>query len=69
MERQIVDSSTLASVGYESNVLEIEFHNGRIYQYFYVPEFLFLGLMKAGSHGTYFNQHIRHAGYEHERIS
>ena len=39
MNRVPVQSSNLASVGYDSGnmVIEIEFHSGRIYQYFNVP--------------------------------
>ncbi len=40
MDRTPVSSSNLASVGYdsESMVLEIEFLNGSVYQYFDAPE-------------------------------
>ena len=39
--------------------LEVEFLDGRVYQYFDVPEFEYRNLMQAGSHGTYFNASIR----------
>ena len=56
-----VDSSNLASVGYNpwSGVLEIEFHGGRIYQYFGVPLDVYWGLMNATSHGKFFHAHIK----------
>jgi len=56
-----VSSSNLASVGYSafSETLEIEFHGGRVYQYFDVPASEYAGLMAAGSHGTYFHAHIK----------
>ena len=56
-----VRSSNLASVGYSafSATLEIEFHGGRIYEYFGVPESVHAGLMAAESHGKFFARHIR----------
>ncbi len=61
MDRIPVQSSNLASVGYEGDILEVEFRNGRIYQYFTVPEWVHRDLMEASSVGTYFNQNIRNA--------
>ncbi len=50
MERLAVNSSNLASVGYdeESSTLEIEFNSDYIYQYFGVPFHLFTALMLRG---------------------
>ena len=61
MERIPVNSSNLASVGYEpaTLTLEIEFKKGRVYQYFDVPESEYSALMQASSHGTYFSAYIR----------
>ena len=61
MDRTPVSSSNLASVGYQavSSTLEIEFVSGSIYQYFDVSEAEWRGLTQAGSHGTYFNAHIK----------
>ena len=61
MNRTPVSSSNLSSVGYDpaSKILEIEFHSGRVYQYFNVPESVYHGLMNASSKGGYFNQHIK----------
>jgi hypothetical protein len=63
MDRQSVSSSNLASVGYDpgSETLEIEFLNGRIYQYYNVPEFMHERLMQAPSVGTFFNAEIKNA--------
>lgn len=46
MNRQKVLSSNIFSIGYEedSSVLEIQFQNGGLYQYFNVSKSLFLGL-------------------------
>lgn len=61
MQRTPVQSSTIHSVGYEGNVLEIQFHSGGVYQYFQVPERIHSGLINAPSKGTFFHQNIRGA--------
>jgi len=70
MDRTPVSSTNLKSVGYdtENMVLEIEFHNGGIYQYFNVPESKYEGLMKADSHGKYFDAYIKKGGYRFKKI-
>ncbi len=71
MERVPVESSDLASVGYntEAAILEIEFHSGGIYQYSGVPQDIHRGLMNAGSKGRYFHQNIKNAGYPYTKVS
>lgn len=59
MHRVPVESSSIESVGYEKNVLEVSFRNGGLYQYFDVPEEAVLALMRAESKGRFFNQEIR----------
>ena len=61
MERALVRSSNISSIGYEANsqTLEVEFHSGNIYQYNRVPEAVHDALMNARSHGAYFNDHVR----------
>jgi hypothetical protein len=59
MQRQHVTSSNIESVGYEAGVLEVAFHSGGIYQYRGVPEGVYLSLMSASSHGSYFNDHVK----------
>lgn len=61
MNRTPVDSSNLASVGYDasSEILEVEFKHGGIYQYSDVPEDVYEELMSASSHGIYFSANIR----------
>ncbi|MDE0581276.1 MAG: KTSC domain-containing protein [bacterium] len=61
MQRISVVSSNLASVGHEAGIklLEIEFHDGRVYQYEDVPESSYHALMSADSIGSYFHRHIR----------
>lgn len=70
MNRTNVTSSNIASIGYDSEqmILEVEFLNGSIYQYFDVPESLYVGIMSAGSHGKYLNDYIKRGGYRYERI-
>ncbi|MCY4107830.1 MAG: KTSC domain-containing protein [Chloroflexi bacterium] len=61
MKRIPVNSSSIAEIGYDesSQTLEVQFRNGRVYQYFSVPGQVANELMDAGSHGQYVNQHIK----------
>jgi hypothetical protein len=70
MHRIPVSSSNLASVGYDegSQILEIEFIDGSVYQYFNVPVRVFDGFMSAASHGKYFHRNIRQAGYRYRLV-
>jgi hypothetical protein len=69
-ERTPVRSSALRSVGYgeEQQTLEIEFPNGAVYQYFDEPPEVYRGLIGAKSHGRYFHQHVRDAGYRYLKM-
>jgi len=69
MERKSVESSNLASIGYdaENEILEVEFKHGGVYQYFDVPENVYDELMNADSHGVYFSANIRN-DYEYEKL-
>ncbi|MDR8389504.1 KTSC domain-containing protein [Aliifodinibius sp. S!AR15-10] len=60
MNRIPVDSSNIASIGYDQDraLLEIEFNNGRIYEYYDVPQYEYDQLMAAESHGSYANENI-----------
>ncbi|HEX3661367.1 MAG TPA: KTSC domain-containing protein [Acidobacteriaceae bacterium] len=60
MERISVNSSNIASVGYDadSQTLEIEFNNGGVYQYSGVPQEIYGGMMSADSKGKYFHANI-----------
>jgi hypothetical protein len=62
MEREPVNSSAIASVGYDSasDTLEIEFTSGQIYQFSGVADQVHADLMGADSIGGYFSAHIRH---------
>ena len=54
-------SSSIASVGYdeETNMLEVGFHSGRVYEYRNVPAHIAAELITAPSVGRYLNQHIK----------
>lgn len=69
MERQSVQSSNLASIGYdaENEILEVEFNHGGVYQYFDVPENVYEELMDADSHGVYFSAKIRN-DYSYQKL-
>ena len=68
MYRTSVSSSNLVSVGYENGILEIEFHDGSIYQYHNIPDHIYRGLMSASSKGTYLDQYVKKAGYSYTKI-
>ena len=70
MERQPVQSSNLASVGYDTTnaILEVGFLNGGVYQYSGVPEGVYEGLMNAGSKGSFFDQNVKKAGYSCTKV-
>jgi hypothetical protein len=61
IKRQPVDSSVLASAGYDSakRLLEIEFHSGAIYRYLEVPEEIYRRLLAAESKGHFFGAAVR----------
>ena len=61
MQRVLVESTTLASAGHDATaaVLELQFHNGAVYQYFHVPRRVYRDLLWASSKGGYFNHNIR----------
>ena len=63
VKRIAVESNYLRSVGYDSSsqVLEIEFRKGGVYQYIDVPPTVYTNLMNAPSHGRYFNENIKEA--------
>ncbi|MBU2492663.1 MAG: KTSC domain-containing protein [Bacteroidetes bacterium] len=70
MERQYVDSSMIATVGYDSNIaiLEVEFKNGgAVWQYYDVPENIYYELMSASSVGKYFYGNIK-GQYSENRV-
>ena len=62
MDRDMVDSSMIASIGYEqsSGTVEVEFRSNRqIWHYYDVPEITYNELRAAGSLGRAFNAIIK----------
>lgn len=61
MKRSHVKSSNISEVGYheKTETLEVLFRNGRMYQYFDVPSWVYQGLLGADSCGRYLNQEIK----------
>jgi hypothetical protein len=60
MDRILVQSSNLVSVGYDvvNRLLEVEFLTGKVYQYHDVPNDVYQGLMTAPSKGEYLHDNI-----------
>lgn len=69
MRRSPVDSTSIASVGYDpaSRTLEIEFHDGDVYQYFNVPAVVHRDLLAAPSVGRYFAHFVK-TGYRARKV-
>lgn len=69
MNRQHVTSSNISAVGYDASdgTLEVEFHDGSIYQYSAVPASVYRSLLDAPSMGSYFHAHIR-TTYPYRRL-
>lgn len=70
MNRTPVDSSNIASIGYdpETATLEVEFlKDGSVYQYFDVPAQVHEELMTASSHGSYLASRIKGA-FQYSRV-
>lgn len=64
MERTSVNSSHIKSLGWNNNVLEVEFHDGDIYHYHGVSANKHRALMAeaerpGGSVGSHFHRNIR----------
>jgi len=70
MERIPVKSSNVASVGYDeqTNILEIAFRSGAIYQYPGVEPQTHAKLLSADSVGKFINQNIVNGGFKGERV-
>jgi hypothetical protein len=60
MDRILVQSSNLVSVGYDEStqILEVEFQTGKVYQYHDVPKDVYQELMTASSKGEYFHDNV-----------
>lgn len=61
MDRTSVTSSNIASVGYDTVtwVLEVEFKNGGVYHYAFVPPERYASLLRANSLGSFLHTEIK----------
>ena len=61
MVRVQVESSNIASIGYDSvtSTLEVEFLDGSVYQYYDVPDYVYDEIMSADSHGKYLSSNVK----------
>lgn len=64
-----MNSSMANAIGYDSNtnILQIEFHNGAVYQYSEIDQDTWQDLHQADSVGKFFNENVR-GKYQYERI-
>jgi KTSC domain len=69
MYRKPIDSSVVASVGYdrERRVLEVELTSGAVYQYLGVPAKDYMAFLAAESQGRFYNQQIK-PNYEYRQV-
>jgi hypothetical protein len=69
MERELVSSSTIISIGYDpcTETLEVEFQNGGVYQYYNVPTSIHAQFMGSSSKGQFLHVYIRSA-YPYSRV-
>jgi hypothetical protein len=69
MQRDVVASSNIASVGYDvaTETLEIEFTNSSIYQYYNVTQGLYEQFKAAPTKGVFLNTYIRNV-YPFSRV-
>lgn len=70
IQRNRVNSSNIYSVGYdsESNILQIQFMNNQVYEYYNVPQKVYDEFMKAQSKGKFAIQNIYYS-YKYQNVS
>ena len=69
MDKHPVASSNVRAIGYDSasQTLEVEFHNGSIYQYYGVPDNMHQQMMVASSKGQFLHMYIKNR-YPYSRV-
>ncbi|MCU7837193.1 MAG: KTSC domain-containing protein [gamma proteobacterium symbiont of Taylorina sp.] len=69
MDRKVIESSMLRSIGYdpENAILEIEFNSGDVWQYFDFPEAMWYEFEGTDSHGKFFHREIKNQ-YSESRV-
>lgn len=70
MDRLNINSGRIDCIRYEENeeIFEIEFKDGKKYQYFQVPKKVFIEFMKSKAYDDYFQTHIQNK-YENSIVS
>jgi hypothetical protein len=70
IRRAPIDSSAVASIGYDprAKALDIEYAGGAVYRYYPVPDRVYRQLLQADSKGRFVNFRIRDA-YPFRRIA
>jgi hypothetical protein len=65
-----VQSSSLDAVAYDKPTctLGARFKDGGEYEYDGVPEAVFAGILSARSAGSFFDQHVKKAGYRYRQV-
>jgi hypothetical protein len=61
MEREYVESSMIRSFDFDNStsILEVEFNNGAVWQYYDVPESVYYEMKSASSFGKFFHTNIK----------
>ena len=69
MNNDLVASSNVRAIGYDSHTqtLEVEFHNGSVYQYYGVPDHLHERFMQASSKGGFLHNYVKNQ-YPYSRV-
>jgi len=70
-KRLAVLSSTIRAVTYDRHTatLDVEFHGGGIYRYTSVSLAVYERFVLASSKGSFFDEHIKYAGYSYRKIA
>jgi hypothetical protein len=70
MHRTRLRSTERIAAGYDGarHLLEVEFENGRIYQYEGVPMEVYHDLLEADAPGRYLDARVKKAGYNYRRM-
>ena len=69
MDALAVSSTNVRAIGYDSQTetLEVEFVNGRVYQYYGVPDQIHAQFMEAPSKGQFLNYYVKNH-YPYSRV-
>jgi hypothetical protein len=70
MHRTRLRSTDRIAAGYdgERHLLEVEFEDGRIYQYEGVPMEVYHDLLESAAPGKYLDARVKKGGYRYRRI-